>query len=81
MTKWTGVRWFVEGDIKQFYDHIDHDVLLAILREKLRDNRFLRLVQTVLQAGYLEDWKFGNTLSGAPQGGVISPPTTLQKDW
>lgn len=73
VTKWTGVRWFIEGDIKQFFDRIDHDVLLSILREKLHDNRFLRLVQTLLRAGYVEDWRFGNTLSGAPQGGVVSP--------
>ena len=70
---WTGVRWFVEGDIKGCFDNIDHDVLLSVLGEKLRDNRFLRLLKYLLKAGYLEDWKYGRTLSGTPQGGVVSP--------
>ena len=70
---WTGVRWFVEGDIKGCFDNIDHDVLLSVLSEKLHDNRFLRLLKYLLTAGYIEDWKYGRTLSGTPQGGVVSP--------
>ena len=70
---WTGVRWFVEGDIKGCFDNIDHEVLLSILREKLHDNRFIRLIANLLKAGYLEDWRYGETLSGTPQGGVVSP--------
>ena len=70
---WTGVRWFVEGDIQGCFDNIDHDVLLSVLGEKLHDNRFLRLLKYVLTAGYIEDWKYGRTLSGTPQGGVVSP--------
>ena len=70
---WTGVRWFVEGDIKGCFDNIDHEVLLSVLGEKLHDNRFLRLLKYLLTAGYLEDWKYGRTLSGTPQGGVASP--------
>ena len=72
-THWTGVRWFVEGDIKGCFDNIDHDVLLSVLGEKLHDNRFLRLLKYLLKAGYMEDWKYGRTLSGTPQGGVVSP--------
>ena len=72
-THWTGVRWFVEGDIKGCFDNIDHDVLLSVLDEKLHDNRFLRLLRYLLKAGYVEDWKYGRTLSGTPQGGVVSP--------
>ena len=70
---WKGVKWFIEGDIKGCFDNIDHRVLLAILREKIRDNRFLRLVEAMLGAGYLEQWERRPTLSGTPQGGVISP--------
>ena len=70
---WTGVRWFVEGDIQGCFDNIDHDVLLSVLGEKLHDNRFLRLLKYLLKAGYIEDWKYGRTLSGTPQGGVVSP--------
>ena len=70
---WSGVRWFVEGDIKGCFDNINHDVLLTVLGDKLHDNRFLRLLKYLLQAGYVEDWKYGRTLSGTPQGGIISP--------
>jgi len=47
--------------------------MLSILAEKIRDNRFLRLIKQMLEAGYLEDWVWNATLSGAPQGGVVSP--------
>jgi group II intron reverse transcriptase/maturase len=70
---WNGSRWFIEGDIKACFDRIDHGVLLSILREKIHDNRFLRLIRHLLQAGYLEDWQYHKTLSGSPQGGVASP--------
>ncbi len=73
VTHWTGVRWFVEGDIKGCFDNIDHDVMLSVLGERLHDNRLLRLLKYLLTAGYMEDWKYGRTLSGTPQGGVISP--------
>src|SRR5438876_359724 len=55
---WVGTGWFIEGDIKGCFDNIDHEVLLAILAEKLHDNRFLRLITTMLKAGYLEDWAY-----------------------
>ena len=47
--------------------------MIKILAEKIHDNRFLRLMRNMLQAGYLEDWGWNATLSGAPQGGVVSP--------
>ena len=47
--------------------------MLAILAEKIHDGRFLRLVGGMLRAGYLEDWRWHPTYSGAPQGGVVSP--------
>ncbi|MEU7184233.1 MULTISPECIES: reverse transcriptase/maturase family protein [Streptomyces] len=71
--KWTGTTWFIEGDISDCFGSLDHEVLLAILSEKIRDNRFLRLIQQMLKAGYVEDWKWHATLSGSPQGGVLSP--------
>ena len=70
---WTGTAWFVEGDIADCFGSLDHDVMIRILAEKIHDNRFLRLVRNMLTAGYLEDWRWGSTLSGAPQGGVASP--------
>ena len=47
--------------------------MITILAEKIHDNRFLRLIRSMLRAGYLEDWRWNATLSGAPQGGVVSP--------
>ena len=70
---WTGTTWFIEGDISDCFGSLDHETMLSILGEKILDNRFLRLIKQMLQAGYLEDWTWNATLSGAPQGGVISP--------
>lgn len=72
-SQWSGTTWFIEGDISQCFDSLDHEVLLGILGDHIRDNRFLRLIKQMLQAGYLEDWQYNETLSGAPQGGVVSP--------
>ena len=69
----TGVKWFVEGDIKGFFDNIDHEVMVGILAERIKDERFLRLIRKFLRAGYLEDWHYHNTYSGTPQGGIVSP--------
>jgi group II intron reverse transcriptase/maturase len=70
---WTGTTWFIEGDISDCFGSLDHEVMLSTLAEKIHDNRFLRLIKHMLQAGYLEDWMWNATLSGAPQGGVVSP--------
>ena len=70
---WTGTSWFVEGDISDCFGSLDHEILLGILAEKIRDNRFLRLIRNMLKAGYLEDWTYRDTLSGVPQGGTVSP--------
>ena len=69
----SGAKWFIEGDIKGFFDNIDHDVLVGILRERISDDRFIRLIWKFLKAGYVEDWTFHNTYSGMPQGGIVSP--------
>lgn len=70
---WTGTTWFIEGDISDCFGSLDHEVMIGMLAEKLHDGRFLRLVRNMLRAGYVEDWRWGATLSGAPQGGVVSP--------
>jgi group II intron reverse transcriptase/maturase len=71
--QWGGTVWFIEGDIRGCFDNIDHTVLLSILAEKIHDGRFLQLIANLLEAGYLEDWTYGATLSGTPQGGIVSP--------
>src|SRR6267154_2985969 len=70
---WTGTVWFIEGDISDCFGSLSHEILLGILAEKIRDQRFLRLIRNMLKAGYLEDWEYHDTLSGCPQGGVVSP--------
>lgn len=70
---WIGTTWFIEGDIKACFDSLDHQILLDSLAEHIRDGRFLRLIRELLQAGYLEEWTYNTTLSGAPQGGILSP--------
>ena len=70
---WTGTVWFIEGDISDCYGSVDHEILLQILAEKIGDQRFLRLIRGMLRAGYMEDWEYKDTLSGCPQGGVVSP--------
>src|SRR6266540_1565332 len=70
---WTGTVWFIEGDISDCFGSFSHEILLGILAEKIRDQRFLRLIRHMLKAGYMEDWVYRDTLSGVPQGGVVSP--------
>src|SRR5262245_20432023 len=70
---WRGIKWYIEGDLVQCLDRLNHTVLLGILNEQLHDNRFLWLLANLLRAGYLEDWKHHTTFSGSPQGGVVSP--------
>jgi group II intron reverse transcriptase/maturase len=70
---WTGTKWFIEGDIKGAYDNTDHEILLAILAEKIHDNRLLALIRRLLPAGYMEEWRYGTTISGVPQGAGLSP--------
>lgn len=54
----TGTRWFIEGDIKGFFDNIDHHILINILRRRIKDEKFINLIWKFLRAGYVEDWVF-----------------------
>lgn len=71
--KWRGVTWYIEGDISKCFDSLNHETLLDMLREDIHDGRIIRLVAGLLKAGYMEDWKWNETVSGAPQGGILSP--------
>jgi group II intron reverse transcriptase/maturase len=71
--QWRGTVWFIEGDVTDCFGSLDHSILRSMLAERIHDGRFLRLIDGLLQAGYLEDWRYHETLSGAPQGGVLSP--------
>jgi retron-type reverse transcriptase len=78
---WSRVVWLVDLDIQSFYDRIDHDVLIILLERTIDDHRFISLIKAMLKAGYVEDWVFHRTYSGAPQGEISILPTKLQKGW
>ena len=71
--RFSGTKWFIEFDIKGYFDNIDHQILVKLLKKKINDERFTALIGWMLKAGYMEDWKFNKTYSGTPQGGVVSP--------
>jgi RNA-directed DNA polymerase len=71
--KWSGVKWLIDFDIKGYFDNINHKLLLKMLEKRIDDKKFINLIRNMLRAGYLEDWKFHRTYSGAPQGGICSP--------
>jgi len=71
--QWKGIKWAVDMDISSFYDNIDHCKMIEILEKKIDDRKFIKLIKNLLQAGYLENWKFHGTYSGTPQGAICSP--------
>ena len=72
-TKGKGTNWVIEGDITGFFDNINHSRLLQILSRKISDGRFLNLIDRFLKAGYMEFKQVHNSLTGTPQGGIVSP--------
>ena len=70
---WKGTVWIIEGDIADCFGSLDHDIIISALAEHIQDGRFLNLVRKLLDAGYMEDWKLNKTLSGVPQGSILSP--------
>lgn len=71
--QFTGITWFVEGDIHACFDSFDHHVLVNNLRERIEDENFLALIWKMLKAGYMEQWTYNRTFSGTPQGSGVSP--------
>jgi len=67
------VRWILDADIKGFFDAIDHDLLLKMIEDRIRDPRVLRQLRKWLHAGVMEDGKLQHQEQGTPQGGSISP--------
>lgn len=68
-----GTNWAIEGDIQGFFDNIDHTKLLELLARKIADGRFLHLIEKFLKAGYMEFRQVHHSLTGTPQGGIVSP--------
>jgi group II intron reverse transcriptase/maturase len=70
---WGSATWIIEGDISDCFGSLPHNLIFTALSEKIQDGRFLHLMKKLLDAGYLENWKFNRTLSGVPQGSIASP--------
>uniref|UniRef100_A0A7S1N9C1 Reverse transcriptase domain-containing protein n=1 Tax=Eutreptiella gymnastica TaxID=73025 RepID=A0A7S1N9C1_9EUGL len=69
-----GIRYVVEGDIKGMFDNVHHGILLQLLRKKIKDEKFIRLIQKLLNAGYMEkEPVLIKPLTGTPQGSIVSP--------
>jgi group II intron reverse transcriptase/maturase len=71
--QWMAVKWFVDMDIRDYFTSIPHEYLMEALKKKIEDTRFLHLIQAMLEAGYLENWKYHATYSGVPQGSICAP--------
>jgi retron-type reverse transcriptase len=70
---WTGTKWLVDIDIKGYFNNINHEILMELLKKKIEDTQFLNLIRDMLKAGYVEDWQYHETYSGTPQGSIVSP--------
>ncbi|WP_207229266.1 reverse transcriptase domain-containing protein [Ktedonosporobacter rubrisoli] len=68
-----GTNWAIEGNIKGFFGHISLPKLLEILARRISDGRFLNLINLFLNAGHMENMRIFHPLTGAPQGGIVSP--------
>lgn len=70
---WHSTNWLIEGDIKACFDEIDHHELINVLAKRIADSRFLDLIRKALKAGYMEGKTPVNSISGSPQGSIVSP--------
>jgi group II intron reverse transcriptase/maturase len=68
-----GSSWVIEGDITKCFDSIDHHRLMSIIEAKIQDRRFTRLLWKALRAGYYEFRTYHHSVTGTPQGSIISP--------
>lgn len=71
--KFRVAKWFIEGDITKCFDSIDHNMLIGVLEERVKDRKFINLIRKALKAGYFEFNRLEISLAGTPQGSIISP--------
>ena len=70
---WQGRRWVVESDLANCFEAIPHDRLMAAVEERIVDRQLLKLLRAMLRAGVMEQGAVRHSVSGTPQGGVVSP--------
>jgi len=70
---WRGARWVTESDVASCFESIPHDRLMTAIEERISDRHVLKLLRAMLRAGVMEDGAIRRSVSGTPQGGVISP--------
>ena len=75
------VSWVIEGDIVGCFDNIPHNGILKAVARRIADEKVLSLVSAFLKMGYMEKWKYHQTYSGTPQGGIVTLPTKLPTFW
>ena len=68
-----GYKWVVDIDMAKFFDTVNHDRLMARMKQRISDRRVLRLVNTYLKAGVMVNGVVMETEEGTPQGGPLSP--------
>jgi RNA-directed DNA polymerase len=68
--------WVIEGDIKGCFDHVQHPILIKLLRRRLKDQNIIDLISRMLKAGVIEKGQYQPTPEGTPQGGILSPLLT-----
>ncbi len=68
-----GYEWVIDLDIEKYFDTVNHDKLISILREKVNDRTTLHLIRSFLKAGIMEDGLISSSIVGVPQGGPLSP--------
>ena len=67
------MTWVIEGDIKGYFDNVNHAKLAELLEKRIKDTRFMNLYWKLVRAGYVESGKPKHSPLGVPQGGVLSP--------
>jgi len=68
-----GRRWVVDMDIEKFFDHVNHDVLITLIRRRMNERLTLKLIRSYLRSGIMEDGIAVNRTEGTPQGSPLSP--------
>lgn len=71
--KWNGIKWIIEGDIRKYFDNVDHHILAELIKDKIKDKNLIDLYWKLVKAGYVNNGKYEESNLGVPQGGILSP--------